>query len=500
MIEALDGGVAVVRPAGDPEIRAIRYDSRQVQRGDLFVAVPGFHTDGHRFAADAVRRGAFAVVSQRADLWPDGAPVPHVVVPDSRRALALLAARFWGYPARRLRTIGITGTDGKTTTSYLISAVLEAAGYRTGLMGTVSFKVGDRQWDNESRQTTPEAPEIQELLAAMVLDGVQYAVLETTSHGLALDRVLGCEFDVGVLTNLTGDHLDYHGTIEAYRLAKARLFASLGTAYSKGIPKTAIINLDDPSAAEFIRRSTGRVLTYGLAEGATIQAVEVRQQGLSFTLRVRTQVGEVLLSPRLVGAFNVANCLAAFAAGFSQEVAPELLVQAIEAVQGVPGRMERIDAGQPFGVVVDYAHTPDSLDKVLRILRPLTGGRLCAVFGSAGERDRTKRPRMGAIAAELADFFVLTNEDPRFEDEWAIIDEIAAGARARGAEEGRQFLRIADRRQAIRAALAAARPGDIVLLAGKGHEGCIIVEDRKEPWDDRAVAHEELLRLAAVQS
>ncbi len=476
------------------EITGLVYDSRRAQPGDLFVAVRGFHVDGHAFIPDAVRRGAAAVLAESP-------PTPHVKapwiqVPDSRAALALLAAAFHGHPARRLRVIGVTGTDGKTTTTAMISAVLEAAGHRTGYMTTVSFKVGERVWDNDTRQSTPEAPEVQALLADMVAAGCDYAVIESTSHGLALHRLDGCEYDVAVLTNVTHEHLDFHGTVEAYRLAKARLFEMLGESVDKGIRKTAVVNLDDPHAGLFIARAPDQVITYAVGHpSAMVRARGVTASSSGLAFRADTPWGSIELTLPLVGDFNVGNALAALAVGLSQGVPLAACRDALAGFRGVRGRMERVDCGQPFTVIVDYAHTPEAFAKVMGIVRPLTKGRLIAVFGSAGERDRQKRPLQGEIAGRYCDFLVLTDEDPRLEDRWAILDEIAAGVERAGKREGEGYVKIADRAEAIFAALRRAGPGDTVLLLGKGHEGSILYATEKRPWDERAVAEAALREL-----
>ena len=498
--------------AGDQQtpVTAIVYSSRDVKPGAAFVAVVGFHTDGHRFVGDAARRGAILIVgSKRESLsefvaGPDYSGQTVVLLGDERAALAHLAAAFEGYPARRLGVVGITGTKGKTTTSFLTDAVLEAGPYTTGLIGTVDFKVGPRRWANETRQTTPEAVEVQALLAQMVEAGVDYCVLESSSHGLALRKLLDCEYDVAVLTNITHEHLDFHGTFEQYRQDKGILFEALSEREPKPFlkfPKTAILNADDPNADYFRQRAQTaadrrgielRVLTYGVRAGADVRATEIVSDARHLEYTAVTATGSVRLRLNLPGGFNVYNSLAALTVGLSQGVSLEEARRGLEGVQGVPGRMEKIDEGQPFAVIVDYAHNPDSLEQVLKTLRPLTPGRLMVVFGSAGERDLAKRPVQGAIAARLADFAVFTNEDPRLEDANAIIDEIAAGAEEVGWQEGHQFLKIADRRAAIEAVIERAAPGDTVLLAGKGHESCVIIGTEKVPWDEREEARRAL--------
>lgn len=488
--------------AGDRKVTGVRYDSRGVRPGDLFVAVPGYHVDGHEFVERALTAGASAVVVQ-AEYRPIWKPalVEHpeataIVVPDTRAALATAAAAFFGHPARRTQVIGITGTDGKTTTSYLAAAVLEAAGHTTGHLGTVEHRIAGRVVSNDSRQTTPESPEVQELLAAMVDAGVTHAIVESTSHGLELHRLDGCEYDVAVLTNITSDHLDFHETREAYIAAKRRLFAMLDASPDKGSGKHAVLNADDP-VSETMRAATktARVLTYALDSAADLRALDVvaGDRGSSFTAAYGEE--RCATSIALPGRFNVANALAALGVGISQGVSLADGCRGIAALASVPGRMERIDAGQPFTVIVDYAHTEAALRKVLEELRATTSGRLIAVFGAAGERDAARRDGLGRAAADLADRFIITTEDPREEDPDAIIADIAKAAKASGRREGDDFLRISDRAEAISRAVKEARAGDVIVIAGKGHEGSIIVGREKTPWDDRAAAREALRAL-----
>jgi UDP-N-acetylmuramoyl-L-alanyl-D-glutamate--2,6-diaminopimelate ligase len=500
LLASLEQPPAAFHNAGEQgehiEIAALAYDSRQVAPGGLFIAVPGTHTDGRRFLADAARRGAVAALGPHIDT--SDPPLPYIEVDDVRIALANLACAFYGYPAHQLCTIGVTGTDGKTTTSNLISTLLDVAGKRNGLMTTTDFKLCGQEWENTTRQSTLEALEIQQFLRRMVDADVRFAVIEATSHGLELQRVRGCAFDVGVVTNITHEHLDFHGTIEKYRQAKARLFGMLDPARDKGlgIQPIAILNRDDVSY-EMLKPYCGvPVLDYGFDQAAAVRAVDVQLDANSTRFRAILPGAEIDIETRLVGRFNVSNCLAAIATACSLGVKPTDIACGLAGVTGVTGRMERIDEGQPFTVIVDYAHTPDSLEKVLCILRPLTAGKLIAVFGSAGERDVQKRPIMGQIAAQMTDFFVITDEDPREEEREHILREIANGAESVGKREGRDFLCIADRTQAIATAFARAQRGDTILLAGKGHEQSIIIGREKIPWDDRRVAREQLrLRL-----
>jgi UDP-N-acetylmuramoyl-L-alanyl-D-glutamate--2,6-diaminopimelate ligase len=462
------------------EVTGLAYDSRAVAAGTLFFAIPGDHVDGHNFIADAVGRGARAVVAERETL---GLAVPQLIVQRGRDALADAADAWYGHPSETLEVIGVTGTDGKTTTCYLAVAALQAGGRRPGMIGTVAVRVGDEVKPNENRNTTPEAPELQALLATMLDAGNDCVVMEATSHGLAQSRTRNCRFRVAVVTNLTSEHLDFHGTLQAYRAAKAKLVEEA---------PIAILNADDSAFGFFREHARDRVVTYGTDPSADVRATDIqaRVDGTTFTATTPGWSGEVSL--QLPGDFNVHNALAALALADVEGVDPAAAARALGTVSGVPGRMERIDAGQPFGVVVDYAHTADSLAKMLRTLRPLTSGRLMVVFGSAGERDRTKRPAMGRVAAELADLTVVTDEDPRLEDGHAINEEIARGARSAGARDGTNLWVIDDRRAAIAHAIGLAEAGDMILLAGKGHEGSMFYANEKRWWDEREVARQEL--------
>ncbi|MDA8146573.1 MAG: UDP-N-acetylmuramoyl-L-alanyl-D-glutamate--2,6-diaminopimelate ligase [Thermaerobacter sp.] len=454
------------------EASGIAYDSRRVGPGGIFVAIPGFRDDGHRYIPAAVAAGAAAVVAERD---PDSLPVPWVRVADSRRALAQLACGFFDHPSRELDLVGVTGTNGKTTTTHLLRQVLEAAGSKTGLLGTVHNLIGDRVLPVE--HTTPEAPDLQQLLRRMVDEGCRAAVMEVSSHSLTLQRVAGTHFRVTVLTNVTQDHLDFHGTFEAYLAAKASLFDAT---------RPAALNADDPNFPLF-RKRCRRVLTYGLGEGAQVrgEAVRVLPEGARFNLITSRGVWPVRLS--LTGRFNVYNALAAAAAALLLGVDETAVVRGLEAARPVTGRLERVEEGQPFTVVVDYAHTPDGLEKLLTTVREFTAGRVLLVFGCGGDRDRGKRPLMGEVAARRADYAWLTADNPRSEDPEAIIEEITVGFRRAGRDN---YRRTVDRAMAIREALRAARPGDAVVVAGKGHETYQIFRDRTEAFSDR----EELRR------
>jgi UDP-N-acetylmuramoyl-L-alanyl-D-glutamate--2,6-diaminopimelate ligase len=494
-----DGRAIGAAGVADIAIRGISHDSREVTAGTLFVAVLGLHVDGHDYVEAAAERGAAAAIVERP--LPELA-IAQLIVDGSRPALASAAAWWYGDPSHELAVVGITGTDGKTTTSYLATAALEAAGIRTGMTGTAETRIGGIQEANAEHATTPEAPELQVALRAMVDGGDRAAVIETTSHGLALARVDGIAYDAAIVTNLTHEHLELHGTWEAYRDAKLRLFEKLAPHRAKplGWPAVGIVNADDPSAGAFIgvaQEAGARIFTYGTDATADVKATRVEEDQQRLRIAYDAPSGSGTVDLRLVGRFNVHNALAVVALGEGIGLDPAAVRDGLAAVPVVPGRMERIEAGQPFGVIVDFAHSPASLQTVLDLLAPLAasrGGGLIAVFGSAGERDTAKRPLMGRIAGERARIVVVTDEDPRGEDREAILDAIAVGAEAAGKRRDHDLLLVADRRSAIDAAFERARPGDIVLLAGKGHEQAIIGPTGPEPWDERSEARAALQR------
>jgi UDP-N-acetylmuramoyl-L-alanyl-D-glutamate--2,6-diaminopimelate ligase len=475
-------------------ISAVAYDSRKVRPSCLFVAIRGTHTDGHRYIPQAVAQGAAAVLVD-AECW-DGAPtgVPTVVVHGSLAALAPIAAAFYGYPGRELAVVGITGSKGKTTTSALTRSVLEATGAGVGLMGTLEFQIGTRRWANTTRQSTLEALEVQQMLREMVNAGCRFAVLEATSHALSprWNRLGGSSFGVAVCTNVTHEHLDFHGSVEQYRADKARLFAMLG---EHTAPGWAIVNADDPYHQQFLEAAplSAQRLTYGIDAPADVRASDLVLEPSGSRFQVATPWGAGQVRLLLPGRFNVLNALAALAVGLCQGIGLPQAAAALAAVGGVRGRMEPVNAGQPFDVIVDYAHNPDSFEQVFGMFRPITKGRMIALFGSAGERDTAKRAMQGAIAARFCDLLVLADEDPRGEDPAAILAQIAAGALA---ERGDVAVhQIPDRATALRFALAAARPGDLVLLLGKGHESTIQYAHGSIPWDEAAEARAALAEL-----
>jgi UDP-N-acetylmuramoyl-L-alanyl-D-glutamate--2,6-diaminopimelate ligase len=482
LLEALaDKRVVGAVPATVPGLTA---DSRAVQRGDCFVAVPGFKHDARRFIPEAVARGAALVVTEGEAL--PGLRVPQVLVPAARPALARLAAAYYGHPSRALTLVGITGTNGKTTTSYLVDALLRVSG-PTGVIGTIQYVVGDEV--RPAGQTTPEALDIQAMLATMRERGVKGVAMEVSSHALALSRVDALAFDVAVFTNLTQDHLDFHGTLDEYGRAKRRLFELL--AASPKPRRAAAVNGDDPWGARMVDGLEVDVLTFGLGARNRVRASTWSSGLEGIRMRVETPAGPVDVASPLIGEHNVMNLLGAVGVGVALGLAPAAVARALAGVTAVPGRFEQVRAGQPFLVVVDYAHTPDALERVLTTARKITAGRLGVVFGCGGDRDRTKRPIMGEIAARLADRAWITSDNPRSEPPEAIIDEIVAGVRRVWAAPDR-YAMVADRRAAICAALSWAEPGDAIVIAGKGHETYQIVGTDVLPFDDRAVARQVL--------
>jgi UDP-N-acetylmuramoyl-L-alanyl-D-glutamate--2,6-diaminopimelate ligase len=466
-------------------VSAITYDSRRATSGSVFVALRGLKADGAAFAAQAVSRGATLVVAEVPR--PESVHAPWLVVTDARLALALLAERFYDSPSRRMTVVGVTGTNGKTTTSYLLASILDAAGLKAGLLGTVSYRLGAEE--REAARTTPEAPDVQLLLDEMIRQGCKSAVMEVSSHALALKRVDGMRFAAGVFTNLTRDHLDFHEDMENYFQAKRRLFEML--------PDDApgIINLDDPRGASLADVS-GRTMTFAITRPADVTPgpLEFTLNGLSFDLR--TPNGSVRIESKLVGRPNVSNILAASATGVALGLSLDAIAAGVRALPGVPGRFEVVSAPtDEVTVVVDYAHTDDALRNLLETARPLAPKRLVTVFGCGGDRDKTKRPLMGMVAARLSDVVVITSDNPRSEEPQRIIEEISRGIPG-GGQSGRMpdVHMIVDRREAIERAVDRAEAGDVVLIAGKGHEKYQQIGDRVLPFDDGAIARTALER------
>jgi len=469
-------------------VTGIAYDSRQVARGQVFVALKGLRADGAAFARQAIERGAAAIVSEQPA--PPGVNIPWATVEDARLALALLAAAFYRHPSADMRVVGITGTNGKTTTAYLIASIFEAADIRCGVLGTVAYRIGPGENDvREAARTTPEAPDVQGLLREMVDRGCGACAMEVSSHALSLRRVDGMTFAAGVFTNLTRDHLDFHEDMEAYFQAKRRLFEML--------PRDApsLINIDDPRGGA-LAEAGGRPITYAINRPADIAPgpLSFSLEGLSFD--VRTPRGTVHVRSKLVGRPNVYNILAAISTATALDVPFDAIERGLQALDGVPGRFQVVSgAKDEVTVVVDYAHTDDALRNLLETARPLARGRLITVFGCGGDRDRTKRPLMGAVAGRLSDLIVITSDNPRSEDPARIIEEIQRGITSDTRRDSEQrLMAIVDRRDAIAKAIELAHPGDLVLIAGKGHEKYQVIGDRVQPFDDVAVAREALTR------
>ncbi len=477
-LASLAAALNLPAPQPDLVITQITSDSRQVQPGALFVAYRGIHSDGHRFIPQAIAAGASAIIGeQELNL-----EIPYLRVENGRQALGLLCAAWEGYPSRRLGVIGVTGTDGKTTTSNLIHSILTAAGYEAGLLTTVNARIGAQTLDTGLHTTTPDAPDLQRYLRLMADAGSRWAVLETTSHGLSQWRVAGIDCDIAVVTNVTHEHMDEHGDYDGYVAAKARLLELMAASAPKpGIARGVVLNADDRSYPRLRPYAAAPLLTYGIEQG-DVRAAGVQQSPAGMTFAIgwggrRT----VSVTTPLVGAFNVYNILAAVSAALLLDLDDDAIVAGIQAMTGIPGRMERIDRGQNFTAIVDFAHTPNALEAALRTARTLTAGRAIAVFGSAGLRDVAKRHMMGEVAGRLADLAVVTAEDPRSED----LDAIIAASVQACQQAGGRALAERDRYRAIQLALNLAQAGDLVIVCGKGHEQSMCFGTTEYPWDDR---------------
>lgn len=497
LLTVLENTTTLPPDQSEREVGDIAHDSRKVMPGSLFVALRGFHSDGHQFIAQAVKRGATAIVAETPDGPPMPAGTPLIIVRDSRMALAFLADEFFGHPSRRLALTGITGTNGKTTTTYLLKSIIEAAGHTAGLIGTIDYRVGDRVYP--APNTTPESLELQRFLSEMVELGAGHCVMEVSSHALALGRTAGCEFVAAGFTNLSQDHLDFHESMDAYFQAKLRLFTGLSPeAY-------AVINRDDARSDEIIKATRAKVITFGISERADVRpGGEVHHgiHGLSFD--AVTPAGTVRVESPLVGKHNIYNILTAIGLGAALGIHGDQIARGLRNMKAVPGRMEKVDEGQPYGVVVDYAHSEDAIARLLEAIREITTGRVIMVFGCGGDRDRTKRSKMGAAAITGSDMVIITSDNPRTEDPHRIIREIEQGLTESGikvvvqdiakpvAAGKKPYCVIPDRHKAVAVAVGSARPGDVVVLAGKGHEDYQIIGETKTRFDDRMVAREEI--------
>ena len=480
------------------KVSGITHDSRNVHPGFVFVCIHGFQSDGHDYIKEAVRRGAIAIVMEKSigkSMESDKDSVVLVRVPDSRKALALLSSAFFQHPSKKIRIIGITGTNGKTTTSYLINSILEKAGFTVGLQNTLISSIRGQQ--NPSVRTTPESIELQKHLSEMVDQKCHYAVIEVSSHALVLHRVLDCEFDIAVLTNITADHLDFHHTMGEYIEAKKRLFSHLHE--GEKFRKIAILNLDDPSFSGIKDGVDVKILSYGIKNRGDIWAenATIDQEGMNFT--VHTPSGMVYINTDLSGVHNIYNILAAISVGVAEGIDSEKIQQGIESVRKIPGRFEMISAGQPFWTVVDFAHTPDALQNLLETGRQLNPQKIITVFGCGGDRDKQKRLPMGRVAATLSDYLIITNDNVREEDPLEIVGEIEKGVflawPSSKNQANKKYEIIPDRYQAIKRAFHLAKEKDLVVIAGKGHEHYQVIGKESIPFDDRRVAKELLKRL-----
>ena len=493
LLDSLD----VVKKSGDlqSEVLAITEDSRMVRTGSVFVAIQGVQQDGHLFVNQALAQGAAAVVVDAGrfpvDL-PEGLPTGSAVigVKNSRKALGLMAAQLYGNPSQHLKMIGVTGTNGKTTVTHLAKSLLEAHGHQVGLLGTVGYVYGNQR--REASHTTPAPVQLQEMLGEMVRSGADVGVMEVSSHALELDRVAGCEFDVVVFTNLTQDHLDFHQTMERYFQAKLHLFTDYVATGHKAGPKRALVNADDPWAPLICRQCRIPVWTFGIHSKADIhaEAVQLGMDGTQFV--VNSPLGRMAIKSQLVGEHNVSNMLAAIGIGLEMGMTPSHLEQALRSVSNVPGRFERIQEGQDFTVVVDYAHTDDALQRLLDAAQTIKQGRIITVFGCGGDRDPGKRSKMGQVVVRASDLVIVTSDNPRTEDPLAILADIERGIEILPPEERCSYQTIADRARAIQAAIQAANSGDLVLIAGKGHEDYQILGTQKIHFDDREEARKAI--------
>ena len=465
----------------NPEITSIENDNRKVQQGSLFICIKGYTVDGHDFAQLAVENGASAILAER----PLKLDVPVLVVNDTKRAMAVLADAFYEHPTKQLHLIGITGTNGKTTTSHLIEKIFSDAGKKTGLIGTMYTKIGDEIL--ETKNTTPESLTLQKTFKSMVDASVEAAVMEVSSHALDLGRVHGCDYNVAVFTNLTQDHLDYHHTMEEYKRAKSLLFSQLGNTYDVKHPKFAVLNADDPASETYKKSTAAHVITYGIDQNADIKAIDIEMTSSGTKFILQTFGKHLPMEIQLIGKFSIYNVLASVAAALVSGIPIEKIIGSIENVKGVAGRVELVNAGQNFTVIVDYAHTPDSLENVLKTVRQFAKRKIFVVVGCGGDRDRTKRPLMAKIACQFATDPIFTSDNPRSEDPLAILKDMEEGV------HGENYLVIPDRKQAIATAIQNAANGDVILIAGKGHETYQIIGKQVHDFDDRLVAKEAIM-------
>jgi UDP-N-acetylmuramoyl-L-alanyl-D-glutamate--2,6-diaminopimelate ligase len=473
-------------------VEGITYDSRQVKPGYIFVAISGYIEDGNSYIPQALEAGASVIVSSkrierlaRPSRW--GGSATQIVVENPRKALAKLATIFYDYPSDKLDIIGITGTNGKTTVSYLTEAIFKENGAKVGVLGTIAYRLGEKIFP--APITTPQSSDLQQMLRKLVDEEFTTVVMEVSSHALSLERVEGCEFDSAIFTNLSREHLDFHKSMEEYLIAKIKLFSTLGKDARKEREKLAVLNLDDPSAEKIIQSTGAKIITYGIERKADVVAKSIKLNLDKTNFTLFSPSGEVKISFPLIGKYNVYNALAAIAVALGQGIDLGIIKRGLERVSYIPGRFERIDCGQPFAVIVDYAHTDEALRKLLGVCRELKPRRIITVFGCGGDRDRGKRPLMGEVAIELSDYVIVTSDNPRSEDPERIALDIEVGIKRKGKNN---YQTIIDRFQAIEKALFMAEKGDLVVLAGKGHEQYQIFKDRSVPFDDREVARKIL--------
>ncbi|WP_407268074.1 UDP-N-acetylmuramoyl-L-alanyl-D-glutamate--2,6-diaminopimelate ligase [Radiobacillus sp. PE A8.2] len=466
------------------DVTGVEKDSTKVKNGDLFICIKGYRVDGHDFAKQAEANGAVAIIAEKSlDV-----NIPVIIVSDTTRALAIIANKFYNYPTHNLQLVGVTGTNGKTTVSYLLEQIFRTHQQKTGLIGTIQMKIGDETFPVQN--TTPDALELQRVFRKMQDNKVETAIMEVSSHALALGRVHGCEFNIAIFTNLSQDHLDFHSDMGDYLHAKSLLFSQLGGSYDKENPKYAVINADDPSSALLIKSTAQQVLTYGIESDADIRATNIKldANGCQFNLHIFDE--QILITSKLMGRFSVYNLLAAAGGAVCAGVPLTTFKQSIEQISGVNGRFEPVNLGQSYGVIVDYAHTPDSLENVLQTISSFATGKTYVVVGCGGDRDKTKRPLMAKVASDNADLAIITSDNPRSEDPQVIVKDMVTGI------EKENYEIILDRKQAIDYAIGLAKGDDIVLIAGKGHETYQILNDKTIDFDDREVAAEAIQKVS----
>jgi UDP-N-acetylmuramoyl-L-alanyl-D-glutamate--2,6-diaminopimelate ligase len=504
-LKRLIEGVEVKKIVGNAqkEIEGITYHSKQMGRGFLFAAIRGVEVDGHRFIEEAVQRGAEVIVSEEER---EVSNRTLILVSNSRRALAKISSNFYGDPSSRLKLIGITGTNGKTTTTYLLESIFKKAGCNTGVIGTINYRFGQKT--TSAPNTTPESLDLQRILHEMLKGGASHVVMEVSSHGLDLNRVFGCQFDAVVFTNLTSEHLDYHKTLEQYFKSKKKLFSE-ALVESRKNKRFAVTNLDDPRGEEVVKGISLPVIRYGMRPPCDVTADQVTSSLEGLSCRVRTPKGNLTIRSKLIGDFNVYNILASVSVGIGMDLPLETLKKGVEALEGVSGRFEKVENTKGLHVIVDYAHTHDALERVLSGLKGIVEngtqgrGKMITVFGCGGDRDRTKRPLMGKVAGQYSDLAILTSDNPRTEDPLAIMAEVEKGLESLPLKEWhvdeiklwrskKGYLKVRDRREAIRMAIGLAQPSDAVLIAGKGHEDYQIIGKKKFPFDDRVEAQKAL--------